>query len=165
MTRMWLVPSIVALLLAAACLGSSTAHPPMPNATGHSSRAGRASYAVFHIHGTYTTGGSTNHFGGDLRRDRFTIVCRSQGSYEKLFGPLSWNERLCLAILDYRTQIPLLGEECNCPASAVFVEVRGEIRGRPAAERITSCLCGDGQQAASDARVILKTHPPFSAVQ
>lgn len=155
---MWLLPSVAVLLLAAACLGSSTAHPPAPNATGHSSVAGRGSYAEFHVHGTYSTG-------GDIRRPRFTIACRSQGSYEKLFGPLSWNERLCLAILDYRTQILLLGEACNCPASAVFVDVRGEIRGHAAQEQITTCVCGDGPQATSDARVILKTHPPFSAVQ
>jgi hypothetical protein len=153
---MWLLPSVAALLLAAACLGSSTAHPPAPNATGHSSVAGRSAYAEFHVHGTYD-------IGGDLRRARFTIACRSQGSYEKLKGPLSWDESLCLAILDYRTQILLLGEACNCPASVVFVDLRGEIRGRPADERITTCLCGDAQQAASDAHVILKTHPPFPA--
>lgn len=69
------------------------------------------------------------------------------------------NENLCLAILDYRTQIRLLGEECNCPASAVWVDVRGAIQGHRIHERITPCPCGEDEQARHDALVILKTQP------
>jgi hypothetical protein len=41
--------------------------------------------------------------------------------------------------------------------------VRGDIRGHPVRESITSCLCGDGPAAARDARLILRLHPPLPA--
>jgi len=118
-------------------------------------------YAQFEIRETYTTGTSTNHFGGDLHRAHFALTCHnSERTYLKLQGVLSSRDRLCVAILDYRTQIPLQ-VACGCPVSSVVVDVRGTIRGRPVREHITPCLCGDGARAARDARVILTTHPPL----
>lgn len=118
-------------------------------------------YAVFHIRGAYPSATRTNHFAGELRQARFTLTCRSPRHYQGLYGPPSWRQRLCLAILDSRTRRST-GILCaGCPPSIVRVDVRGTIRGRPVHERFTSCLCGDGPQAAADARVILLLHPPF----
>jgi hypothetical protein len=118
------------------------------------------SYAQFQIRGAYATGNSPD-YAADLHRTHFVITCLSKRTYEQLYGLLSWKDNLCIAILDYRTQIRLLGIACNCPVSTlVGVDVRGEIRGHPIHERITPCLCGDGPAAAHDARVILKTYPP-----
>jgi hypothetical protein len=117
------------------------------------------SYAQFQIRGTYLTGNSPN-YAADLHRSHFTITCLPKRTYEELPGLLSWKANLCIAILDYRTQIHLLGTVCGCTHSLVAVDVRGEIRGRPVRERITPCLCGDGPEAAHDARVILRTYPP-----
>jgi hypothetical protein len=145
-------------LAASGCLGSagaprSSSSAPPPNAGGLRPQA----YATFHIRGTYIS--STNHFTGDIDRLRFTIHCRSPAEYARLQGRMSWQERLCTAIVDYRTQIPLQGSVCRCPASLARVDVRGTIRGRPVREILTPCLCADGRRAAADARVILRTRP------
>jgi hypothetical protein len=153
MARAWMLVPLVLVMLASGCFGGATTHAPTP-------RRAPQPYAVFHIRGAYTSGSSTNHFGGELHRTRFTISCRSRRAYQALFGRVSWQEKLCLAILDYRTQIPT-GIVCaGCPVSVVRVDVRGTIGGRPVHERFTPCLCGDGPRAAADARVILGTHPP-----
>jgi hypothetical protein len=114
-------------------------------------------YATFHIQGTYIS--STNHFSGDIDRVRFTLRCRRPGYDEQLKGPTSWQERLCMAILDSRTRTPLQGTACRCAASLARVDVRGVIRGRTVREVITPCLCGDRRQGAVDARIILRTRP------
>jgi hypothetical protein len=162
MTRLWVLAPVALIMIANGCFGGSTASPASSAPTrGLSSGLVPRPYAEFQIHGTYTTGSSTNHSDRDLHRARFTITCNSEHAYRELEGGvLSWEDNLCIAILDYRTQIRLLGVECNCPLSLVAVDVRGTIRGRPVHERITPCLCGDGPQAAGDARVILKTQPP-----
>jgi hypothetical protein len=152
---------IVLLLTASGCLGgaaATTTAPPIMRVSPTFPLRPPA-YAVFHVRGTYTTG-STNHFQGDLHRYRFTIHCRSAGFYGPLKGPVSWQERLCMAILDYRVQISPPAVACGCPVSPVSVDVRGTIRGRrPVHEHITPCPCADGARAAPDARVILRTHP------
>ncbi len=161
MPRAWMLSPLALLMVASGCFAGSASPPP--SVTTHERTSGLVPqpYAVFQIRGTYTTGSSTNHFGGELHRDRFTVTCRSPRYYERLYGGPSWQERLCLAIIDYRTQIPT-GILCaGCPVSVVAVDVRGTIRGRPVHERFTSCLCGDTRRAAADVRVILRTHPPF----
>jgi hypothetical protein len=45
---------------------------------------------------------------------------------------------------------------------AVWVNVRGSIRGRPVNATLTPCLCGEGKRAAHDTLIVLKTHPRFS---
>lgn len=119
----------------------------------------RLSFAQFQIHEIYMTGSSTNHFGGDLRRARFILTCNPEGTHFKLAGGLTWQDRFCLAILDYRKRIPLQ-VACKCPHSSVVVDVRGTAHGRPVHERVTPCLCEDSPDAARDARVMLTTHPP-----
>jgi hypothetical protein len=159
-TRLWLVPSLALIIVASGCLGGSAAGPVSnsgPSAV--SPTVSGLSHAQFQIRGTYLTGNSPN-YAADLHRLHFAITCLPKRTYEQLKGPLSWKDKLCLAILDYPTQIRLLGIACNCPVSLVGVDVRGEIHGRRVHERITPCLCGDGAQAAHDAHVILKTHPP-----
>jgi hypothetical protein len=159
-TRLWLAPSLALIMIASACLGGSAASPVSssePSAV--SPTVSGLSHAQFQIRGTYLTGNGPN-YAADLHRSHFTITCLPKRRYEEFYGLLSWKDNLCIAILDYRTQIRLLGIACNCPVSRVGVDVRGEIRGRPVHERITPCLCGDGPEAAHDARVILKTHPP-----
>jgi hypothetical protein len=42
------------------------------------------------------------------------LTCLSERTYEQL-GNVVANERLCLGILGYLTQIRYDGEECNCP--------------------------------------------------
>jgi hypothetical protein len=119
------------------------------------------SYAQFQIRGIYMTDSRPSPVDTVFHRANFAITCLPERTYEELKGPLSWKGNLCMAILDYRTQIRPQGIACNCPVTTlVGVDVRGEIRGRPVHERITPCLCGDGPQAAHDARVILKAHPP-----
>lgn len=162
MTRLCVIPPVALILIAGGCFDGSTATPRSSSSTKqttHSSVSPLA-YAQFQIHETYTSGSSTNHFGGDLHRAQFTLTCNREGTYLKLAGGLSWQDRLCLAILDHRTQVPLQ-VACGCPVSPVVVDVRGTIRGRPLHERVTPCLCGDGPEAARDARVILMTHPPL----
>lgn len=161
MTRLWLVPSLAVIMIASACLGGSAASPVSslgPSAV--SPTVSGLSYAQFQIRGTYLTGNSPS-YAADLHRMHFAITCLPKRTYEELYGLLSWKDNLCIAILDYRTQIHLRGIACNCPVSTlVGVDVRGEIRGRPVHVRITPCLCGDSPGAAHDARVILKTYPP-----
>jgi hypothetical protein len=163
-TRFSVIPPVALILIASGCFGSSTA--AVPGSSSSNKRPAHPAlsplaYAKFQIHETYTTGGSTNHFGGDLHRTHFTLTCHSsERTYLELQGVLSRQARLCLAILDYRTQIPLQGGSCKCPLSPVVVDLRGTIRGRPVYERVTPCLCEDGPEAARDARVILSTRPP-----
>jgi hypothetical protein len=140
------------------CLGSAST--PVSSSAGPPLVVGlppSPAYATFHIRGTYIT--STNHFSGDIARARFAVRCSPLGYDERLKGPMSWRERLCAAILDYRTQIPLRGGVCRCPGSLARVDVRGTIRGRPVHELITPCLCADGRQAAADARIMLRMRP------
>jgi len=162
MTRFCLIPPVALILIASGCFGGSTATPGSLSFTKQTARSTLSplAYAQFQIRETYTTG-STNHFGGDLHRAHFTLTCNAEGMYLKLAGGLSWQDRLCLAILDYRTRIPLQGGSCKCPLSPLVVDVQGTIRGQPVRERVTPCLCGDGPEAARDARVILTTHPPL----
>jgi hypothetical protein len=162
-------PSILApaalVVAASGCLGSAGAPTSSPAAPSPTVRLRLQPYALVHVRGTYTTGSSTNHFGGDVHRYRFPLGCRPSGYYARLVGPVSWQERLCMAILDYRRRTPVaLAAGCGCPVSQVAVDVRGTIRGRPFHERFTPCLCGDGHQAAADARIILLTHPKAPAM-
>jgi hypothetical protein len=161
MTRLWLVPSLALIMIASGCLGGSAASPPSTSRTrAVSPTVSGLSYAQFQIRGIYMTDSRPSPVDTVFHRANFTITCLPKRTYEELKGPLSWKANLCLAILDYRTQTRLLGVACNCPVSLVRVDVRGEIHGRPVRERITPCLCGDGPEAAHDARVILKTYPP-----
>jgi diadenosine tetraphosphatase ApaH/serine/threonine PP2A family protein phosphatase len=119
------------------------------------------SYAQFQIRGIYMTGSRPSPVDTVFHRANFTITCLPERTYFKSAGGLSWGERLCIAILDYRTHIAIQGNECFCPASPLMVDVRGEIRGHPVHERITKCLlCGATHRAAHDALGILLTHPP-----
>jgi hypothetical protein len=161
MTRLWVVPSLALIMIGGGCFGGSAASPVSSSGpSAVSPTVSGLSYAHFQIRGIYMTGSRPSPVDAVFHRAHFTITCLPEHTYFKSMGGLSWRERLCVAILDYRTQIRLLGIACGCPVSLVGVDVRGEIRGRPVHERITPCLCGDGPQAAHDARVILKTHPP-----
>jgi hypothetical protein len=91
---------------------------------------------VFHVGGTYPSG-NVNNFVGEFQRTHFTIRCQAdEDTSQASEARLSWRARLCVAILDYRTQRPLLGAECNCPLSPLRVLVRGSIQGRPVREHI-----------------------------
>ena len=163
MTRFCVIPPVALILIASGCFGDSTAASRSSSSSRQTTRASRSpmAYAQFQIQETYTTGSSTNHFGGDLHRVHFTLTCKnSERTYLELQGVLSRRDQLCLAILDYRKQIPPQ-VACGCPVSPVVVDVRGTVRGRSVHEQVTPCLCGDGPKAASDARVILSTHPPL----
>jgi hypothetical protein len=150
------------MLLASGCLGSSSAHAPAvapwPLVTAI---IPAASYAHFEISGTYTTSGGGNHFTGKRHHEHFALACHSRSLYETL-SLLSPQDRLCFAVLDYQSA-PKRNSLCFCPVEFDIVSVRGEIRGRRINEQFTYCLCGNGRRAAADARVILKTHPPFRA--
>jgi hypothetical protein len=160
--RYRVIACAAAMLLASGCLGSSSAHAPAvapsPLATAI---IPALSYADFEISGTYTTSGDGNHFTGKRHHEHFALACHSRSLYEKL-SLLSPQDRLCFAILDYQVA-PRRNVVCGCPIAIDEVSVRGEIRGRRINEQFTSCLCGDGRRAADDARVILRTHPPFQA--
>ena len=154
MRRLLALPA-AAVLAASGCLGSSTATTP---AKAH--RHGHVRpYAVLRVTGTYATC-PKGRSGGDLCGDRFTLRCPSPGAADVLWGEPPWSARLCRAILDYRTAIRLIGSpECNCPASAVRVHVRGRVEGRLVREDVAPCTCGESPEAVQDARVILRTHP------
>jgi hypothetical protein len=157
MSRSWALVSVAALLLASGCLGSSSAQTQTRN--GPSEVIGgldlHRPYAEFRVRGIYsscprTVTGTVNHFGSELCRAHAEFTCLSKKAYMEAANSLP-NESLCLAILDYRTQIRfLVGEECNCPASAVRVDVRGAIQGHRIHERITPCMCGLDRQARYD---------------
>jgi len=91
--------------------------------------------------------------------EHFALACHSRSLYEEL-SMLSPRDRLCFAILDYQSA-PKRDSLCFCPVEFDVITVRGDIHGRPIDEQFTYCLCGDGRRASDDARVILKTHPPF----
>ncbi len=143
------------VMVASACFGGAAA--PTSRPATHVATVGQRPqpYARFHIRATYASG-STNHFGGDLHRVRFALVCRRPQYYKSIYRRLPWQARLCLAILDYRTQARVEQTECFCPASPITVDIRGAIRGRSVHERFTPCLCGDGPAAAADVRAILR---------
>jgi opacity protein-like surface antigen len=156
--RFWVIPCAAAMLLASGCLGSSSAQAPTvaPSQPAIPS----IGYADFEIIGTYTTSGGGNHFTGKRHHEHFALACRSQRMYEGL-SLLSPQDRLCFAILDYQNAPRRRDVVCFCSVKFDEVSVRGEIRGRRINERFTYCMCGDGRRAGDDARVILKTHPPF----
>jgi hypothetical protein len=158
--RFSVIPCIAAMLLASGCLGSSSAPAPTvapsPPATG---TIPALNYADFVVTGTYTTSGGGNHFSGKRHHEHFTLACHSRSLYEKL-SMLSPQDRLCFAILDYQSA-PRKNLVGACPLEIDEVSVRGQIHGRRIDERFTYCMCGDGKRAGDDARVILKTHPPF----
>jgi hypothetical protein len=161
--RFWVIPWLAAVLLASGCLGSSAAHapavapPPTPDLVHPTIPA--LGYALFQVSGTYTTGGGKNHFTGNVHDEHFVLACHPRMMYAER-SLLSPQDRLCFAILDYQTA-PRRNIVCACPVEIDAVSVRGEIQGRRIDERFSSCVCGDGKRAGSDALVILKTHPPF----
>lgn len=158
MARLWLLPSATAVLLASACLGSSTAHPPAPKATAPSLSA-VPGYAEFRIRGAYLGRKRINpFFGGRFRQITFTLSCRSEKTYLELAGPVSWRERLCLAILDYRSA-SRSARELTCTLPQPYVNIRGRIGGRHVAERIDACLTDATPRALHDARTIVRLHP------
>jgi hypothetical protein len=75
-------------------------------------------------------------------------------------GILTWQAKECLAILDFQAAPRDSGLACPCPLSALSVDVRGTIEGRPVHDRFSNCMCGFGKRAAHDAHVILTTAPP-----
>jgi len=149
------------MLLASGCLGSSSsAHAPAVASSPPATAIIPAlSYAVFEVSGTYTTSGGGNHFTGKRHHEHFALACQSRSLYEEL-SMLSPRDRLCFAILDYQSA-PKRDSLCFCPVEFDVITVRGDIHGRRIDEQFTYCLCGDGRRASDDARVILKTHPPF----
>jgi hypothetical protein len=152
------------VLAASGCLGGATAPASRPVPPPLVAGLPPQPYAVFHIRAAYTTtGGRTNHFGGDVHLARFTLACESQRYYAGHYGRVSWRSRLCIALLDYRTRTPLQGTPCRCPVSRAGVDVRGTIRGRPIREHFTPCLCGYSPRQAADVRIILGTHPKVPA--
>jgi hypothetical protein len=155
-----MLASVAVAFAASGCLGGGGAAAPTapPIAVSPTVRLQPRAYAVFHIRGRYVTG-RRNHFTGNIDRVRFALSCQAPQYYEGQDGRVSWRSRLCIALLDYPTRIPLQGIACSCPVSTSRVEVRGSVRGRRVRLVITPCLCGDGRQAAADARVILRIHP------
>jgi hypothetical protein len=102
MARLWIMGASAIALMASGCFGGPTA---APSATTHGPAAGvhARAYGSFRIRGTYARGGSTNQFGGDLHRMRFTLTCPRPGGYGAITGTMSWRQSLCRAILDHRT--------------------------------------------------------------
>jgi hypothetical protein len=146
-----MLAAVAAVAMAGGCLGGSAASPSSHRAA--LSSAGHRPYAVLHVRGTYVAGDA---FGGDLRRARFTLTCRRPHAG----GRRTWRTTLCAAILDYRSEVRLLGgPECNCPASPIAVDVRGQVGGRLLREHVTACGCGVSAASAREASVILNTHP------
>jgi hypothetical protein len=142
-------------LLGGGCLGSPTALAPTTHV-----RHATAWYARFRISGTYANDARTANFGSEVRHARFTITCASPRSYRQMRGILSWPAEECIAILDFQTAPRDSGLVCPCPLSALSVDVRGTIEGRPVHDRFSNCMCGFGKRAAHDAHVILTTAPP-----
>ena len=160
MHRFWVIPCASAMLLASGCLGSASTHAPavVPSPTA-TAIIPALSYALFEVTGTYTTSGGGNHFSRTRHHEHFGLACHSRNQYE-LLSVLSPQDRLCFAILDYQNA-PKGNNPCFCPVEFDVVIVRGDIHGRRIDERFTYCMCEDGRRASDDARVILKTHPPF----
>lgn len=150
MTDRRLAAVTVLALLAAGCAagaGAAATHTTGPGAT----------YAVFHVHGTYLAARSGG-VGGRIIRRHFTLRCSTQKTILELQGVLSWRDRLCVALLDYRAA-PKRAINCMCVRTVVGVTVRGTIDGRRVQETFTPCVCNQAGRVRRDVRVILRTHP------
>jgi hypothetical protein len=161
MRKIHLAIALAALaLLGAGCLGSSTA---LPRLTTHARHANPPPYARFTVSGTYANDDRSATVGPELRHARFTITCLAPRTYHHMRGILGWQDRECLAILDFQTARRDSGVVCPCPLTVLWVDVRGTIQGRRVHDRFSTCMCGFGPRAAHDAHVILTTAPPPAA--
>ena len=152
------------LLVAGGCLGSSSEH-------GHGDRRGPRTAtepsrtisrsAELTVRTVRLSCGRDTSSGSGICRTHFPLRCLPERTYMQLAGVVP-NERLCLAILDFRDRSRATGSDvapilCACPApTPVLVEIRGTVRGERVFERITSCGCGEGPRARHDAMVILE---------